>query len=84
MTVLNRSVRYPGVDCAKPTVEEAKATLKAATGHEVPAHILEEFAAALMPGIDPDTALEARLRRQNDQLAREDRERLAARKVTRE
>ena len=81
VTILNRSVRYPGLDCVKPSVEEAKATLKAATGHEVPAHILEEFAAVLLPGIDADTVLESRLQAQNKQWAREQAEKLAERKA---
>ena len=80
-TVLNRSVRYPGLDCAKPSVEEAKATLKAATGHEVPAGILQEFAAVLRPEIDPDTIAESRHQAQSKQWAREQDEKLAERKA---
>jgi len=80
MTVLNRSVRYPGIDCVNPNVEEAAKVFKSA-GYEVPAGILQEFAAVLMPAIDPDTVLESRREAQNKQLAREDSERLAERKA---
>ena len=80
MTVLNRSVRYPGLDCVKPTVEEAAKVFKSA-GYEVPAGILQEFAAVLMPGIDPDTIAESRHQAQNKQWAREQDERLAERKA---
>lgn len=82
VTILNRTVRYPGPDSVKPTVEEAKVALKAATGHEVPAGILQEFAAVLMPGIDPDTIAESYHQAQNKQWAREQAEKLAERKAT--
>jgi hypothetical protein len=81
VTVLNRSIRYPGLDCVQPTIEEAKTALEAATGHPVPAHILEEFAAVQRPAIDPDVITEARGRLQDAQYARESAERLAERKA---
>lgn len=83
LTILNRTLRYPGPECKNPTPEDAKAVFKSASGHEPPAHILAEFAAVLKSasGLDAEQQLSQRLNTQTEQYAREQQERVAEAKL---
>lgn len=81
LAILNQEQRYPGPGIA-PTADGAKAAF-AAAGHPVPEDVLQKFSALLESARrnDPDVINDARARRQNEQAAREDRERGAQRKL---
>ena len=82
LVILNQEQRYPGPG-ANPSTDGAQTAFTAA-GHPVPTDVLDKFSALLeiAKGNNPDVVNESRLRRQNEQFAREDRERTAARKLS--
>ena len=81
LAILNQEQRYPGPGIA-PTADGAQAAFTAA-GHPVPAETLDKFAALLeiAKGNNPDVVNEARLRAQNEQYSREQKERSAKTKL---